>query len=41
LRRWLRHAENFSAIEEMVCEPKVGDNLNDEEERSDEDLIDF
>jgi len=43
LRRWLRHVENLSDIEDMVfiCEPEVGRNLNDEEEeRSRRDLID-
>jgi hypothetical protein len=40
----LRHVENLSATEEEVvyiCEPEVGRNINDEEERSDEYLIDF
>jgi hypothetical protein len=44
LRRWLRHAKNLSATEEEVvyiCEPEVGRNLSDEEERLVEDLIDF
>jgi hypothetical protein len=44
LRRWLRHVETLSATEEemvYICEPEVGRNLSDEEERSVEDLIDF
>jgi hypothetical protein len=44
LTRWLRHDENLSDTEEdmvCVCEPEVGRNLSDEEERSVEDLIDF
>jgi hypothetical protein len=44
LRRWLRHVETLSATEEemvYICEPEVGRNLSDEEERSIEDLIDF
>jgi hypothetical protein len=43
LRRWLRNAENLSDTEEEVvyiCEPKVGRNLHDEEERSIKDLVD-
>jgi hypothetical protein len=42
LRRWLRHAENLNDIEEIVCicEPEVGENLSDEEERSRKDLVD-
>jgi hypothetical protein len=35
LRRWLRHVENLSDIEEKVihiCEPEIGRNLSDEEE---------
>jgi hypothetical protein len=35
MRKWLRHAENLSWIEEKVihiCEPEIGRNLNDEEE---------
>jgi hypothetical protein len=41
-RNWLRHVEKSSATEEMVCvcDPKVGRNLSDEEERSNQDLID-
>jgi hypothetical protein len=44
LRRWMRHDENLSLIEEKlvsICELEVGRNLNDEEERSVEDIIDF
>jgi hypothetical protein len=44
LRRWLRHAENLSATEEEMvcfCEPKVGRNLSDEEERSTKYIINF
>jgi hypothetical protein len=36
LRRWLRHAKTLSATEEdmvYICEPEVGKNLSDEEER--------
>jgi hypothetical protein len=35
VRKWLRHAENLSCIEEKVihiCEPEIGKNLSDEEE---------
>jgi hypothetical protein len=35
LKRWLRHVENLSDIEEKVihiCEPEIGRNLSDEEE---------
>jgi hypothetical protein len=41
LRRWLRHTENLSDTEEMVCicEPKVGEDLSKEEGRSVEDLM--
>jgi hypothetical protein len=42
LRRWLRQFETlYDTEEEMVyiCEPEGGRNLNDEEERSVEDLI--
>jgi hypothetical protein len=43
VRRWLWHVENLSNIEEKVihiCEPKIGRNLNDDEEkRSINDLI--
>jgi len=41
----LRHVENLSGIEEKVihiCEPKIGRNLNDEEEmRSARDLMNY
>jgi hypothetical protein len=43
VRKWLRHAENLSDIEEKVihiCEPKIGRNLGDEEGmRSARDLM--
>jgi hypothetical protein len=43
VRKWLRHAENLSGIEEKVihiCEPEIGKNLNDDEEiRSTRDLM--
>jgi hypothetical protein len=43
MRRWLRHYENLSDIEEElihICELETGRNLSDEEERrSDGDLI--
>jgi hypothetical protein len=43
MRRWLRHTENLSDThKEMVyiCEPETGRNIsNEEEERSDEDII--
>jgi hypothetical protein len=35
VRKWLRHAENLSGIEDRVvhiCEPEIGRNLGDEEE---------
>jgi hypothetical protein len=45
MRRWQRHAKNLSDTEEElihICEPEIGRNLNDEEEkRSDEDLKNF
>jgi hypothetical protein len=43
LRKWLRHDENLSSTEEMVCicDPKVGEKLSDEEERSSRDIIDY
>jgi hypothetical protein len=45
LRKWLRHAETLSDIEEElihICEPETGRNLSDEEEkRSVEDLINY
>jgi hypothetical protein len=44
LRRWLRQVKNLSDIEEemvYICEPESGESLNDEEERSVEDLTDF
>jgi hypothetical protein len=40
LRKWLRYAKNLSDIDLVcICEPEVGENLSDEEERSDSDLI--
>jgi len=44
MRRWLRHTENLSELEEElihVCKPETRRNLSDEEEkeRSDEHLI--
>jgi hypothetical protein len=40
LKKWLRYAENLSDTELVcICEPEVGENLSDEEERSDSDLI--
>jgi hypothetical protein len=43
VRKWLRHVENLSGIEEKVihiCEPEIGRNLSDEEEmRSTRDLM--
>jgi hypothetical protein len=44
LKRWLRQVEILSDIkEEMVYifEPKIGKSLDEEEERSVEDLVDF
>jgi hypothetical protein len=43
LRRWLRESETLSGTEEMVyiCEPKVGESLNDEEEKISIDLINY
>jgi hypothetical protein len=44
LRRWLRQVENLSDTEEemvYICEPEIGESLDEEEERSTEDLIDF
>jgi hypothetical protein len=45
VRKWLRHAENLSGIKEKVihiCEPKIGRNLDDEEEmRSTRYLINY
>jgi hypothetical protein len=35
LKKWLRYAKSLSDIEVVcICEPEVGDTLNDEEERS-------
>jgi len=45
MRRWLRHTENLNDTEEElihICEPKVGRNINyEEEKRSDEDLVNY
>jgi len=43
LRRWLRESETLCSTEEMVyiCEPKVGESLNDEEEKISIDLINY
>jgi hypothetical protein len=44
LKRWLRQVENLSDTEEemvYICEPKIGESLDEEEERSIEDLTDF
>jgi hypothetical protein len=40
----LRQVENISGIEEemvYVCEPKVGENMSEEEERSIEDIANY
>jgi hypothetical protein len=44
LRRWLRHDEYFIDIEEKtvyICEPDIGRNLSDEEERSNIDIVEW
>jgi hypothetical protein len=44
LKRWLRQVENLSDTEEemvYICEPEIGESLDEEEERSVEDLTDF
>jgi hypothetical protein len=43
LRRWLRKDKDLNDIEDMVCicETNIVRNLNDEEERLVEDLIDY
>jgi hypothetical protein len=45
LKRWLRHDENLSDIEDKViyiCEPEFGKILSDDEdERLDKDLVNF
>jgi uncharacterized cupin superfamily protein len=44
LRRCPRHVENITTIEEemvCICEQEIGRNINDEEERLVEDIIDF
>jgi hypothetical protein len=40
LKKWLRYVESLSDIEMVcICEPEVGETLDDEEERSVLDLI--
>jgi hypothetical protein len=44
LRRWMKEVETLSDTEEemvCICEPEIGENLNDEEKRSMEDLMRF
>jgi hypothetical protein len=42
LKIWLRYAKSLSDIELVcICEPEVGETLNDEEERSISGLINF
>jgi hypothetical protein len=44
LKKWLRYAENLSDTEEelvCICEPEIGETLDDEEGRSVSDLINY